>query len=409
MPAREDKEYWTTGQIAKRTGVTLRTLRYYDQIGLLKPSYVNHASVRMYDKDDLVRLQKIHVLKYIGLSLAEIKHIIHEGSFLEQDLRSSLMLQKEVIRKKVAHMQYVSKAIDEALDVLGKHQTETEWDSLFEIIQRIHTEKDWGEQYRNASRLQARIQLYDSFSANKTGWHRWFFDQLGSAPNLKILELGCGDAALWSRNGDRIPPSWSIMLTDISSGMLEAAQANVRDIGSSFAFLVADAQSIPFHDEEFDVVIANHMLYHVLDIGQALAECHRVLKKDGMLYTSTMSKAHLQEMEQLARAFDPDLRVLDNVMERFHLHNGTEILSSHFSVIDLLRYEDYMEVDEAEPLIHYMTSTPMNARDYLKGDYLKAFRAYLNEKILEEDGSIYITMESGFFRSRKKCLQKRTV
>lgn len=56
-----------------------------------------------------------------------------------------------------------------------------------------------------------------------------------------------------------------------------------------------------------------------------------------------------------------------------------------------------MEVDEVEPLIHYMTSTPMNARDYLKGDNLKAFRAYLNKKISEGSGSIHITMESGFF------------
>ncbi|GLX70711.1 MerR family transcriptional regulator [Paenibacillus glycanilyticus] len=401
MPAPEDKEYWTTGQIVKRTGLTLRTLRYYDQIGLLKPSYVNHASVRMYSKDDLVRLQKIHSLKYIGLSLAEIKPIIHEGSFLAQDLRSSLILQKEVIRAKIDHMQYVSKAIDEALDVLENHQAETSWDSLFEIIQTIHTEKDWGEQYRNALRLQARIQLYDTFSANKIGWHRWFFDQLGSAPDLKILELGCGDASLWSRNRDRIPPSWSIMLTDSSPGMLEAARANVKEISGSFAFLLADAQSIPFHDGEFDVVIANHMLYHVLDIGQALTECRRILKNDGLLYTSTMSREHLQEIEQLARAFDPELRVLDDVMERFHLDNGKEILSSHFSDVELLRYEDYMEVDEAEPLIHYMTSTPMNARNYLKGDKLKAFRAYLNREILKRDGKIYITMESGFFRSRK--------
>ncbi|MGO4272682.1 MerR family DNA-binding transcriptional regulator, partial [Paenibacillus sp. TAF58] len=45
---RRDKEYLTTGQLAKRTGMTIRTLRYYDQIGLLKPSHYNHASVRLY-------------------------------------------------------------------------------------------------------------------------------------------------------------------------------------------------------------------------------------------------------------------------------------------------------------------------------------------------------------------------
>ena len=80
--------------------MTIRTLRYYDQIGLLKPSHYNHASARLYSKEDLVRLQKIHTLKYIGLTLADIKQIIHEGSFPEQDLRSSLLMQKEVIQAK---------------------------------------------------------------------------------------------------------------------------------------------------------------------------------------------------------------------------------------------------------------------------------------------------------------------
>ncbi|MFD0696553.1 methyltransferase domain-containing protein [Paenibacillus sp. GCM10027628] len=398
---RRDKNYLTTGQLAKRTGMTIRTLRYYDQIGLLKPSHLNQASVRLYSKEDLVRLQKIQALKYIGLTLADIKQIIHEGSFPEQDIKSSLIMQKEVIRQKIAHMQYVSKAIDEALDMLREHQAEADWDSLSDIIQTIHTEKNWGEQYRNALRLQARIRLYDQFSVNKIGWHRWFFDQLGSASDLKILELGCGDAALWSRNIDRVPPSWNITLIDISPGMLDAARNNVNDQSNQFTFLTADAQAIPFRDSEFDVVIANHMLYHVLDIGQALSECHRVLKNDGLLYTSTMSKSHLQEMEQLARTFDPDIRVLDDVMERFHLDNGAEVLASRFTDIELIRYEDYMQVDEAEPLIHYMTSTPMNARFFLTGETLEAFRSYLNAKIREGNGNIFITMDSGFFRSRK--------
>ncbi|WP_223192786.1 MerR family transcriptional regulator [Paenibacillus sedimenti] len=398
---RRDKEYLTTGQLAKRTGMTIRTLRYYDQIGLLKPSQYNDASVRLYSKEDLVRLQKIHALKYIGLTLSDIKQIIYEGSFPEQDLRSSLIMQKEVIRQKIAHMQFVSKAIDEALDMLGEHQAEADWDSLSDIIQTIHTEKNWGEQYRNALRLQARIKLYDRFSVNQIGWHRWFFDQLGLVPDLKILELGCGDAALWSRNIDRVPPSWNITLTDKSPGMIEAARTNINDQNNQFTFLTVDAQSIPFHDGEFDIVIANHMLYHVLDIGHALSECHRVLKSDGLLYTSTMSKSHLQEMEQLARAFDPAIRVLDDVMERFHLDNGSEILASRFTDIELIRYENYMLVNEAEPLIHYMISTPMNARHFLTGERLEAFRSYLNAKIQEGNGRIFITMDSGFFLSRK--------
>jgi ubiquinone/menaquinone biosynthesis C-methylase UbiE/DNA-binding transcriptional MerR regulator len=396
-------EFLTTGQLAKRTGMTLRTLRYYDQIGLLKPSQYKNDSSRLYSKEDLILLQKIQTLKYIGLSLQEIHSHLHDASIPKPDLQHSLSMQKDLIQKKVVHMRFVVKAIEEALGLLRPENNDVDWSSLIDIIQTIHTEMDWGQQYLNGVRLQARIQLYDTFSINPLGWHRWFFEQLVKGHHLKILELGCGNAALWCRNKERIPESWSITLTDVSSGMLEEARINLEDLRARFQFLVADAQSIPFHDQEYDIVIANHMLYHVPDIPQAVSEMYRILKPNGLLYVSTMSKQHLQEFEEIAHSFDPKLRVMDPVMERFHLDNGEGILSEWFKEVSLIRYEDHMLVTETQPLIDYMTSTPMNAREHLVGSTLNKFRAFLMEKI-DREGSIYITKDSGFFLARKTIL-----
>jgi len=396
----EEHHYLTTGQLAKRTGMTLRTLRYYDKIGLLKPSQYNHASVRLYSKEDVARLQKIQMLKFIGLSLDEIRQFIQDDTTPEQDLGSSLKMQKEIIQYKIAHMQYVSKAIEEALGMVDEQGQEVDWDGLVGMMQTIHKEKDWSEQYHNAVRLQARIRLYDRFSWNKIGWHQWFFEQLGSRSHLKVLELGCGDAALWRRNANLIPETWSITLTDLSAGMLEQARMSLGTHSEQFKFLVADAQAIPFHDNEFDIVVANHMLYHVLDINRAVSEMYRVLKPGGCLYTSTMSKSHLQEIEQLTQAFDPHIQVLDPVMERFQLDNGRETLQASFTAIEQIRYEDYMLIDEVQPLIQYMTSTPMNARKILVGEKLDQFTTYLQAKIAEQ-GSLYVTKDSGFFLARK--------
>lgn len=394
------EDYLTTGQIARRTGMTIRTLRYYDQIGLLNPSHYNHASLRMYSKEDLIRLQKIQTLKYIGLSLNEIKQIIQDNSLPIHDLRSSLVMQKEIIQQKIAHMQYVVKAINESMGILGDKLEQVDWESLGNLIHAVHVEKDWVEQYHNACRLQTRIQLYDKFSVNKIGWHRWLFEHLSNSPNLRVLELGCGDAALWSRNIERVPESWSITLTDLSSGMLDEARKNLGEYYDRFKFLVVDAQDIPFHNDQFDIVIANHMLYHVPDISKAIMEIHRVLKHGGMFYASTMSKRHLQEIEHLVKSFDSHIQVLDHVMERFHLDNGKEILSPWFSEIKRIHYEDHMLVNEIQPLINYITSTPMNAREVLNGVTLDKFRKFISTK-LELVGSIYITKDSGFFLGRK--------
>ncbi|WP_054026917.1 MerR family transcriptional regulator [Bacillus sp. FJAT-28004] len=395
-------QYLTTGQLAQRTGMTLRTLRYYDKIGLLKPTKYNHVSIRLYSKDDVARLQKIQMLKYVGLSLSEISQIIFNDTQPERDLRSSLKMQKEIIQHKIAHMLYVSKTIEEALTLVDDQGDELDWEGLADIIQTILKEKEWREQYYDAARLQARIQLYDQFISNKTSWHRWFFEHLGSLPGLKVLELGCGDAALWRRNADLIPDTWSITLTDLSQGMLEEARMSLGGHSGRFKFLIADAQDVPFHDNEFDIVIANHMLYHVLDINRAISEMRRILKPGGHVYASTMSKSHLQEIEQLTQAFDPNIQVLDPVMERFQLDNGREMLQNSFTEIKQIRFEDYMLIDDEQPLLQYITSTPMNARKVLVGEKLDQFKTYLQAKIAEK-GSLYITKDSGFFWGKKNA------
>ena len=63
---------WKVGQLAKRTGISVRTLHHYDQIGLLTPSHRTESGHRLYDRDDVVRLQQIVMLRQLGFALDEI-------------------------------------------------------------------------------------------------------------------------------------------------------------------------------------------------------------------------------------------------------------------------------------------------------------------------------------------------
>ncbi|GIP50038.1 Nodulation protein NolA [compost metagenome] len=67
------KRYWKVGDLAKLTGLTVRTLRFYDQIGLLSPLAATESGHRLYDDEDLSRLFRIVSLKELGLSLDEVK------------------------------------------------------------------------------------------------------------------------------------------------------------------------------------------------------------------------------------------------------------------------------------------------------------------------------------------------
>lgn len=86
------KEHWKTGEVAELAGMTIRTLRYYDQIGLFSPSQYTKTGHRLYTKADLARLQPILSLKQMGMPLEEIQLLLidPEASSAEDILQSQI-------------------------------------------------------------------------------------------------------------------------------------------------------------------------------------------------------------------------------------------------------------------------------------------------------------------------------
>ena len=255
------------------------------------------------------------------------------------------------------------------------------------------------DQYCDSSNLDARVLIHRKFSTNPYGWFRWVFDTLLKLPeNAKILELGCGPGLMWKDNAPRIPSGWNITLSDLSPGMLDTAWRNLVVTGRAFQFKEIDAQSIPFEDESFEAVIANHMLYHVPDRPKAIAEIRRVLKPGGRLIATTVGENHMKEMmDWYARVHVS--KVWESFANPFTLENGMEQLKPYFQEVSLSRYEDNLEVTEIEPMMDYLRSGIRVAE--LSEDELTTLQMDL-EKELEEKGSIFITKDSGLFEAIKK-------
>jgi len=252
------------------------------------------------------------------------------------------------------------------------------------------------DQYRDAANLNARIQLHLRFSTNKYGWQRWTFDQLDLASESRVLELGCGPGHLWLENLHRLPEGWNTALSDLSLGMVEEARQNLRDSRHPFAFAVVDAQAIPFEDESFDAVIANHMLYHVPNRARAFAEIRRVLKRNGRLYTSTVGRSHMQELNELVSRFDPDVDSWGvSYPNPFVLENGREQLAKWFQMVTLHRYEDSLAITEAGPLVDYVMST---ARSLRLADKRAQFTEFVEQELALHD-AIHVTKDAGLFEA----------
>lgn len=397
---KRDDHLISIGEFASKAGVTLRTLRYYDSIHLLKPCSYSDTGHRMYNKQDFAKLQKILTLKFIGFSLEDIKNVI-KHDINDQDFRKSLEIQKKIMEEKIQHTYMVIKAIDETIDMLN-YKDVMNWDKFTNIISILNKDQKLLEQYKNASNLRARIKIHELYSVNKHGWMKWFFEQLNIPKDAKILELGCGDASLWVKNLERIPKGWDIILTDFSKGMLEDAKRNLKNKAKNFKFKIVDAQEIPFNECSFDVVIANHMLYHVEDIEKAFSEIDRILKKGGYFYASTVGKNHMYEMRDLIFEFKSEVMNAKSwdITENFQLENGLEQVEKWFEKVKLKRYQDSLIVTDAVPLIDYIFSMPGNVRESFDERKLKQFVEFLEDKISKDNG-IYITKDTGFFEARK--------
>lgn len=109
------------GIIAQQAGVTPRTLRYYEQLGLITPSSVRNTGYRYYNDGTLAILTRIRNLQHAGLSLTEIKEIIglyyKEKKTVEAKTKTLLYLQSHLkeINKKINLLMNVKKELNEQI------------------------------------------------------------------------------------------------------------------------------------------------------------------------------------------------------------------------------------------------------------------------------------------------------
>lgn len=394
-----NNKFYTAGKFAKKAGVTLRTIRYYDKKGLLKPSDYSSSGYRLYTERDLAKLQRILTLKFLGFSLAEIKNVIKEDSE-SNDFKDSLSMQKEAMEKKIDHMSQVVKAINEA-EQMFESESKLDWDRFGDIIKAINSEKVWLQQFKNSANLKSRINLHDNYSTNKYGWHPWVYDRIKFFEGARILELGCGDGSFWVKNAHRLTNNCEIILTDISEGMLEDAKRNLKSVENKFNFKVVDAEDIPLEDSSFDIVIGNFLFHYVEDRKKSFQEVKRVLKHKGYFYSSTMGKEHMGEICQILRGFDSKIN-LSPVQpgEIFGMENGKEQLMECFTHVKEFIYDDSLIITEAEPLMEYIFSLPINTNEVLSSEKVDELKQLLQKRISDE-GNIFIKKVAGIFEVKK--------
>lgn len=385
------EKYYKTGEIAKMSNLSIRTIRYYDSIGLLKPTKIEDNGYRLYSDKDFLKLQKILSLKYLGFSLEDIFSLTVNDSYMS--LQQSLSLQKKMIDQKIEQLQNMKESLVQTERYIDQNEN-INWQEVLEGIHFSSMEKDLLEQYKNSNNINIRIQLHEKYAINPIHWFEWLYSHYQFQDGMKVLEIGCGNGELWNYyQGENI----ELILSDISQGMLKDASMHLKNM-SHVKYCCFDCHHIPFEDNSFDKIIANHVLFYLHDIPKTLQEVKRVLKPGGIFYCSTYGSQHMKEITDLIKEYNPKI-TLSNIKlyDVFGLDNGYDLLLPYFDQIELDKHEDYLLVDDVIDIINYILSCHGNQSEYILKDYM-AFENFVEKKMKKQ---MKITKDAGMFICQK--------
>ncbi|RKN85938.1 MerR family transcriptional regulator [Paenibacillus ginsengarvi] len=154
--------FWKVGELAKLTRLTVRTLHYYDQIGLFSPSGQTESGHRLYSEADLSRLHHILSLKELGLSLEEIKSVMDGGHIGPLEIVNlqieRIQEQIKLEQKRLEQLRHVSKLMQGKAEVTADH--------FISLLQTMKAELDKPVLERRAS-WERHLDLLGEFIARE--------------------------------------------------------------------------------------------------------------------------------------------------------------------------------------------------------------------------------------------------
>lgn len=157
---------WRIKEISELTNISVRMLRHYDKIGLLKPAYRAANGYRCYTSQDLAKLQQIIALKYFGFNLVTIKSILQK----HQNIYAHLQAQQQVIKHQSTHLQQVSDVLGDILKRLSPDETPN-WHDLMTLIERYRMTENlrdklknsWAGKELNETQFEEYLSMYEQF------------------------------------------------------------------------------------------------------------------------------------------------------------------------------------------------------------------------------------------------------
>ena len=388
----------TSGEIAKKVGVSQKAIRLYDEKGLLKPADYSEGNYRLYDKESILVLEKIIALKHIGFTLEEIYDNLVVGK--NMDIVESLNEQLEIMEQKKAEIQ---KTIDCINGILARTEGQPDWSDVAEIARNIRQDQSADENHFYALK----------HTANTKDWYECIYDLLDintGNPNTRILDIGCGFGKLWRNNWSKIPEGTTIDGIDLHGSWADDFQKfideNKNSLTPNTEVLLhwGDVENDDIWNEinSYDYVIAHYLIENLNNADVFLQKVAAVMKKG-----STFSCNAYQVMDEhfyWKQVFN-GLKLKDNFIKDKIKEEGKccedfkLLLEKYFEDVTIESLDNGMRYDNVDDVFERACKTYPESIKYIKENE-QTIKKYF-EEILQENGEIIVSNNGEFWRCIK--------
>lgn len=160
-------EMMTVGMLANQVNVSVRTLQYYDKMGLLKPSSISEGGRRLYGLNDMAILHQIITFKNLGLSLDEIKNrLVPTNS--SDDIKKMLYKQAEIIKEQILKANKIAESIEMIVSEIEANNIIdwSKYSNMMKLIQK-NNESFWVTHYLENDVLENIARVHKQYSEDE--------------------------------------------------------------------------------------------------------------------------------------------------------------------------------------------------------------------------------------------------
>ncbi len=385
----------TSGEIAKKVGVSQKTIRLYDEKGLLKPSEYSEGNYRLYDKEALLILENIIALKQIGFSLEEIRDNLINDS--ELNIVDSLNAQLKIMEEKKLEIERVIECIK---GMLARTEGQPDWNTVAEIAKMI--QKDQGADERHFYALK--------YTAEDKDWYERLFEYLDINEDSNVLDLGCGFAKLWRNNWDRIPEGVKIDAVDVkgswADNFAEFVPENIDTLSKGTTVNIhwgnIEEGEIWEKADVYQYVIAHYLLDFIEDKESLLNNVVEHLAADGMFSCNyaEVKKEHFYWANMLEKA-GVDTKFIKDVIDKKQAKHQefVKLLEKYFGTIKSVKFSNSMRFDNIDEAFEKLCKSYPNNQKTIDENKIRIMDMLAKE--IEENGVIVVENDSEFFACRK--------